>query len=103
MYARPVDGTQEVDPREGPLDAAHHADRGGEGLVFVGRTDPRRHRSCLVDADDGSERWSTSTWSGRSEATLGDGLVTAYGFVYVSTADGVVALDAATGAAPSPA
>ncbi|MCX4547876.1 hypothetical protein OG576_03180 [Streptomyces sp. NBC_01500] len=64
---------------------------------------PRRHRSCLVDADDGSERWSTSTWSGRSEATLGDGLVTAYGFVYVSTADGVVALDAATGAAPSPA
>lgn len=73
------------------------------GLVFVGRTAPPDGIVHAFDADDGSERWSTSTWSGRSEATLGDGLVTAYGFVYVSTADGVVALDAATGAAPSPA
>ncbi|MEU6051179.1 PQQ-binding-like beta-propeller repeat protein [Streptomyces xanthochromogenes] len=70
------------------------------GLVFVGRTDPPDGIVHAFDANDGSERWSTSTWTGQSKARLGNDLVTAYGFVYVTTADGVVALDAATGAAP---
>ncbi|MYV89961.1 PQQ-binding-like beta-propeller repeat protein [Streptomyces sp. SID1034] len=69
------------------------------GLVFVGRTDPPDGIVHAFDANDGSERWSTSTWTGQSKARLSNDLVTAYEFVYVTSADGVVALDAATGAA----
>jgi serine/threonine-protein kinase len=71
------------------------------GLVFIGRTDPQDGIVHAFDIKDGSERWSTSTWTGRSKAMLGNNLATAYGFVYVTTADGVVALDAAAGTAPS--
>ncbi|MER7793328.1 PQQ-binding-like beta-propeller repeat protein [Streptomyces sp. NPDC097640] len=70
------------------------------GMVFVGNTEDPDGTVHAFDTDDGTERWSTPTWTGKSEGRLGDDVVAAYGFVYVTTADGVVALDAATGAAP---
>ncbi|MFG3257541.1 PQQ-binding-like beta-propeller repeat protein [Streptomyces sp. NPDC048172] len=71
------------------------------GLVCIGDTEPGRGSVYALGTEDGSERWSASTGTGRRKAKLGEDLVMAYGFVYVATADGVVALDAATGATPA--
>ncbi|SHN29476.1 serine/threonine-protein kinase [Streptomyces yunnanensis] len=72
------------------------------GLVFVGDTMDPEGTIHAFDTDDGSKRWSTPTSTGQSKQWMGDDVVTAYGFVYVATAAGVVALDAATGKAPAP-
>jgi len=66
------------------------------GLVFVASTEDKDGTVYAVDTGDGSERWSTRIWE-----KLGSDMAAAHGFVYTSANGRVVALDAATGAAPT--
>ncbi|ONK14485.1 serine/threonine-protein kinase [Streptomyces sp. MP131-18] len=69
-------------------------------LVYVGDTLSTVGTVHALDADDGSERWSAPTLASLSSGNRDNGPVTAYDFVYIADENGVVALDAATGAAP---
>ncbi|MDT0443943.1 outer membrane protein assembly factor BamB family protein [Streptomyces johnsoniae] len=69
-------------------------------MVYVGDTLSTMGTVHALDADDGAERWSASTLATPSSGNRDNGPVTAYDFVYIANENGVVALDAATGAAP---
>ena len=70
------------------------------GLVYFGETQSDVGSVRALDTGDGSERWTVSTLASLSPGNRENGPVTAYDFVYVTNENGVVALDAATGAAP---
>ncbi|MER7985436.1 PQQ-binding-like beta-propeller repeat protein [Streptomyces noursei] len=64
-------------------------------LLFVASTEDKDGTVYAVDTGDGSQRWSTGILE-----KLGSDMASAHGFVYASVNGRVVALDAATGAAP---
>ncbi|WP_146022123.1 PQQ-binding-like beta-propeller repeat protein [Streptomyces sp. CB02959] len=65
-------------------------------LLFVASTEDKDGTVYAVDTGDGSQRWSTGILE-----KLGSDMAAAYGFVYASVNGRVVALDAATGTAPT--
>ncbi|MFJ9417601.1 PQQ-binding-like beta-propeller repeat protein [Streptomyces sp. NPDC101227] len=65
-------------------------------LLFVASTEDKDGTVYAIDTGDGSQRWST-----RILEKLGSDMAAAHGFVYASVTGRVVALDAATGAAPT--